>query len=368
VSGVRLENISSSYADVSVLKNINLKIDEGNFLTILGASGSGKTTCLRIVAGLVRPSAGRVFIGNSDVTSTPPYRRDTGMVFQNYALFPHMTVAENVAYGLSVRGLPKADVYKQTQEALRLVHLDDLAKRYPKQLSGGQKQRVALARAVTIKPKVLLLDEPLGALDLKLREELQVEIRRVQQTLGITTLSVTHDQGEALSMSDKVVVMRDGQILQVDTPVALYEAPNSAFVARFIGRMNLLGARVESRDSAGNSYAITHSGAGAEKLAVVTARGEAFIPGENCLVVFRPEDARFGTQLANQIHALVERVTYHGNGWTITCAVPGGESISINLQPGGRVPEPKETVTVCWAAERCLLLKADKRPDGDASR
>jgi len=371
VSSVRLEGISNSYGNVSILKEVNLKIDEGNFVTILGASGSGKTTCLRIIAGFVKPTAGRVFIGNDDVTTVPPYRRNTGLVFQHYALFPHMTVAENIAYGLSVRRLPKLEVRKRIQEALHLVHLEDLAQRYPKQLSGGQKQRVALARAVVIKPKVLLLDEPLGALDLKLREELQTEIRKVQQALGITTLSVTHDQGEALSMSDRVVVMREGRILQVDTPKALYQVPNSVYVARFVGRMNLLGVTIAVCSEHGQRYAITHNGIGAEKLEVVGRQPADFSPGERCLVAFRPEDAHFGDDLPNRINAVVEKATYQGNGWKVDCTAPGGQSVLVALPAANPVPAPDERVVICWSAERCLLLKDDEefgRVTGGISR
>lgn len=360
MSGVRLEGISSSYGDVQVLKSIELTIEEGNLVTILGASGSGKTTCLRVIAGFVKPTAGRVFIGQVDVTAIPPHRRNTGIVFQHYALFPHLTVEENVAYGLSVRRLPKHEVWSRAQEALKLVRLEDLAQRYPKQLSGGQKQRVALARAVVIKPKVLLLDEPLGALDLKLREELQTEIRRVQQTLGITTLSVTHDQGEALSMSDQVVVMRDGRILQVDSPVRLYQAPTSVYVARFVGQMNLLRTIVSERDETFQRYKLTHAAMGAEKIEVFGHQSADFPPGSSCFVVFRPEDARFGPEFPNRISAKVEKITYQGDRWSVSCTIGDGNSISVALMIGSTVPVLKEAVTVSWPGHRCLLLNDDE--------
>src|SRR6185437_6482018 len=207
---VALRNVKKAYGPTVVVDNLSLEILDGEFLTLLGASGSGKTTCLRMVAGFVKPDAGTVLLGGSDATHVPPYRRSTGMVFQHYALFPHLTVGDNVAYGLRVRRLPKREIEARTREVLHLVRLEELRDRYPAQLSGGQKQRVALARAVAIRPAVLLLDEPLSALDRKLRGELQGEIRRIQQALRMTTLFVTHDQGEALSMSDRVAVMRRG--------------------------------------------------------------------------------------------------------------------------------------------------------------
>ena len=240
MAGVVLDEVHKVYGDTVAVRSVDLQVAPGEFVTLLGPSGCGKTTCLRMVAGFVEPTAGRIMMAGRDVTHVPPHRRDTGMVFQSYALFPHKTVAANVAFGMRVRGVSRSETDERTREALRLVRLEQLAHRYPSELSGGQKQRVALARAVVIRPQVLLLDEPLGALDLKLREELQVEIKRVQSTLGITTMFVTHDQGEALGMSDRVAVMRDGEIVQIDTPNELYERPNSKYVANFVGRTNLI--------------------------------------------------------------------------------------------------------------------------------
>ena len=354
---VRLEGISKNYADFAALRDINLEVGEGEFVTLLGASGSGKTTCLRTIAGFVQPSAGRVFIGGSDVTSVPPYLRNTGMVFQHFALFPHMSVRRNVAYGLAIRRLQKAEVEQRTLEALRLVHLADLAERYPQQLSGGQRQRVALARAVVIRPRVLLLDEPLGALDLKLREELQVEIKRVQQTLGITTLSVTHDQGEALSMSDRVIVMSGGRILQADTPQDLYQRPNSVYVANFVGRTNLLNGTVVERDSDGKRYrlALDH---GAVLVEVLGAQNGEFATGEKCLIAFRPEDALVGADLANRVAVIVDKATYRGSSWVLTCIGPGGESLYVSLPPSAAIPSQSSKTTVGWRPEACRLLKS----------
>jgi putative spermidine/putrescine transport system ATP-binding protein len=238
---VRLEGLGKSYGDVEVLKGIDLEVAEGEFFSMLGPSGSGKTTCLRIIAGLVDPSVGRVFLHGEDVTGLPPYRRDVNTVFQDYALFPHMNVGDNVAYGLMVERVGKAERRKRAAEALAMVRLEGYEQRKPTQLSGGQRQRVALARALVKRPRVLLLDEPLGALDLKLREQMQKELKAIQAEVGITFIFVTHDQAEALAMSDRIAVFNDGRIVQVAPPADLYENPADAFVAGFVGTSNLLG-------------------------------------------------------------------------------------------------------------------------------
>lgn len=357
---VRLEGIRKNFGNFVALRDVHLEVSEGEFVTILGASGSGKTTCLRTVAGFVQPNAGKVFIGGADVTSVPPYLRNTGMVFQHFALFPHMNVARNVSYGLTIRRIPKAEAEKRTLEALRLVHLEDFAHRYPQQLSGGQKQRVALARAVVIRPKVLLLDEPLGALDLKLREELQVEIKRVQQTLGITTLSVTHDQGEALSMSDRVVVMSEGRILQADTPTGLYQRPNSIYVANFVGRMNLLPVTVLERDSGGKRYTLTLD-KGENTIEVEGEQAYEFSPGEHCFVAFRPEDAQFREDLRNRVSATVDKVTYRGSSWVVSCIGSGERPVFVSVAPSADIPALNSKTTISWSAKSCRLLKAEEK-------
>jgi ABC-type Fe3+/spermidine/putrescine transport system ATPase subunit len=309
-----------------------------------------------MIAGFVPPTAGRIFIGDRDVTALPPYRRDTGMVFQQYALFPHLTIAENVAYGLKVRRLPKRDVGQRVTEALQLVRMDHLADRRPSQISGGQKQRVALARAVVIRPQVLLLDEPLAALDLKLREELQVEIKRVQQAVGITTVFVTHDQGEALSLSDRVVVMSQGKILQVDAPGTLYQRPANKYVASFIGQMNFLdvtvheiaaeGARQPVRAPSGVSFNVGGSRPGTTK------------QDDKCVLAFRPEDARLGDEGGNRLQATVTKVTYVGNSWTLSCLGPHGETLTVLLHRNVAIPPVGAPVTVGWDPADCMLLEA----------
>src|SRR5213595_203276 len=237
---LKIQGVRKSYGQVVAVAGVDLVVDEGEFFTLLGPSGSGKTTLLRLIAGFERPDAGRIELGGRDVTSVPPYLRDTNTVFQDYALFPHMSVAENIAYGLRVKGVAKPARERRVHRALQMVRLEGLGLRRPNQLSGGQRQRVALARAVVNEPEVLLLDEPLGALDLKLRQEMQIELKQIQKDVGITFVYVTHDQEEALTMSDRVAVMANGQIVQVGSPVDVYERPASEFVAGFIGISNVL--------------------------------------------------------------------------------------------------------------------------------
>jgi putative spermidine/putrescine transport system ATP-binding protein len=239
-ASVRLNDVRKSYGSVVAVAGVDLEIADGEFFTLLGPSGSGKTTLLRMVAGFERPDSGSIELGGRDMTREPPYARDVNTVFQDYALFPHMTVAENVEYGLRVRKVAKGDRRKRAEEALEMVRLSGLGKRKPIQLSGGQRQRVALARAIVNRPQVLLLDEPLGALDLKLRQEMQIELKRIQQEVGITFIYVTHDQEEALTMSDRLAVVNQGRIEQLGAPAEVYERPVSEFVAGFIGTSNTI--------------------------------------------------------------------------------------------------------------------------------
>jgi putative spermidine/putrescine transport system ATP-binding protein len=243
-SAIRFVNVSRHFGEVKAVNNINLDIFAGEFFTMLGPSGSGKTTCLRMIAGFERPTAGNIYLYDTDVSNLPPYERDVNTVFQDYALFPHMTVGDNIAYGLMIKKVPKAEREKRAQEMLELVRLPGIGKRKPSQLSGGQRQRVALARALINKPGVLLLDEPLGALDLKLRQQMQVELKTIQKEVGITFIFVTHDQEEALTMSDRIAVFNHGQIEQVGSPAEVYEHPASAFVAGFVGVSNLVSGPV----------------------------------------------------------------------------------------------------------------------------
>jgi putative spermidine/putrescine transport system ATP-binding protein len=246
-AAVRLESVEKHYGDVVAVAGIDLEVRDGEFFSMLGPSGSGKTTTLRMIAGFELPTAGRILLHGADVTAIPPFDRDVNTVFQDYALFPHMTVGDNVAYGLVVRKVAKADRVSRVTEALRMVRLDGYEKRKPSQLSGGQRQRVALARALVNRPRVLLLDEPLGALDLKLREEMQIELKAIQQAVGITFIYVTHDQEEALTMSDRLAVFNQGRIEQIGAPAEVYERPVTRFVAGFVGTSNLLRGEAAER-------------------------------------------------------------------------------------------------------------------------
>lgn len=237
---IEFHNVSRLFGDVKAVDHVSLTINDGEFFTLLGPSGSGKTTCLRMIAGFEHPSAGQIKLYGQDVTNLPPYERDVNTVFQDYALFPHMTVGENIAYGLMIKKVPKTERERRTAEMLELVRLPGLQNRKPSQLSGGQQQRIALARALINRPRVLLLDEPLGALDLKLRQQMQVELKGIQHEVGITFIFVTHDQEEALTMSDRIAVFNQGKIEQIGSPAALYEHPTTRFVATFVGVSNVI--------------------------------------------------------------------------------------------------------------------------------
>jgi len=246
-SAVIFEGVCRYFGEVKAVDNVSLRVLDGEFFSMLGPSGSGKTTCLRLIAGFDRPTAGRILLYDQDVSKLPPYERDVNTVFQDYALFPHMTVGENIAYGLMIRKIPKAERKRRVEEMLDLVRLPDMALRKPSQLSGGQRQRVALARALINNPKVLLLDEPLGALDLKLRQQMQIELKTIQKRVGITFIYVTHDQEEALTMSDRIAVFNQGNVEQVGTPTDIYEHPATLFAAGFVGVSNLIQGDLAER-------------------------------------------------------------------------------------------------------------------------
>ena len=289
-SAVRLRGLRKAYGDVVAVDDVDLEIAQGEFFTLLGPSGSGKTTTLRLIAGFERPDAGTVELAGRDVSDVPPYARDVNTVFQDYALFPHMTVAENVAYGLRVKGVPRRDREARVEDVLRRMRLPDVGKRKPVQLSGGQRQRVALARALVNRPEVLLLDEPLGALDLKLRQEMQLFLKSLQQDLGITFVYVTHDQDEALTMSDRLAVFNNGRIEQLGAPAEVYERPRSAFVAGFVGTSNEL-----ERD--GRRYAIRPEKIHMSDAEAVPASGMHAEPGRIRDVVYAGMVTRFIVEL-----------------------------------------------------------------------
>jgi len=304
------EGVERAFGSVRALAGIDLTVSQGELLTILGPSGSGKTTLLKVIAGFETIDKGIISIDGHDITDVVPARRDIGMVFQNYALFPHMTVQDNVAFPLKMRRTPKRDLAERVGQALDLVALTGLAARFPAELSGGQQQRVALARAIVFNPKVLLLDEPFGALDRKLRETMQLEVRRLQQRLSLTTIFITHDQEEALIMSDRVAVMRDGRVQQVGRPDEVYARPANAFIADFVGESNLIVGRIE-RIAAGQALI-----AGADGHRLRAEVGQGFVEGEGVALLLRPEVPRPldpGHRADNVFHGRIAEVIYLGS-------------------------------------------------------
>jgi spermidine/putrescine ABC transporter ATP-binding subunit len=328
LSAVRLEGIAKSYGGVDAVKDVSLSVESGEFVTFLGPSGCGKTTTLRIIAGFVRPTRGRVSIAETDVTEVPPHLRQVGLVFQNYALFPHMTVAQNVAFGLRMRKVAEPERTQRVREALDLVRLGEFGARSPRQLSGGQQQRVALARALVIRPSVLLLDEPFGALDRQLRDHMRVELRALQQRLGISTVFVTHDQDEALSMSDRIVVMNGGRVEQIGVPAEVYEHPRTRFVATFMGRSNVLAAEVVASDPSGTRIRIGRLD--------LLAPPSGLAAGASVTALVRPERIALSVQATGGIAGRIAAISYLGasfeaevdaDGTTILVSVPNAERV-----------------------------------------
>ncbi len=335
VPAIRLTGLRKSYGQVVAVAGVDLEIAEGEFFTMLGPSGSGKTTLLRLIAGFERPDAGSVRLGGTDVTRDPPYARDVNTVFQDYALFPHMSVLENVEYGLRVRRVAKAERHRRAESALQMVRLTGLSGRKPIQLSGGQRQRVALARAIVNEPEVLLLDEPLGALDLKLRQEMQVELKRIQREVGITFIYVTHDQEEALTMSDRLAVFNQGVIEQVGTPIDVYEHPATEFVAGFIGISNLL-------ERGGQHFTVRP-----EKIRLL-ADGEQAPPGSH-VESGQIEDVVYLGMLTRYVIGLAE-------GGTLTAVQQNLDTGAARaLQSRGRA------VQVAWRADQTYEIHDDKQ-------
>ena len=333
VAAVRLSRITHRFGTFTALDDVSLDVLPGEFVTLLGQSGSGKSTLLRIVAGLTTPSEGRVFINGADVSSVPTQRRGVGFVFQNYALFPHLTVFENIAYPLRIRSMKAPEIKQRVSQALARVNLHDLGDRYAMQLSGGQQQRVAVARALVYEPAVLLMDEPLGALDRKLREHMQIELRQLQQDLRISCIYVTHDQEEALTMSDRIAVMQAGRIHQIGDPVTVYRHPVSSFVADFVGSTNLFECRVRKVFDDGAVLLTTEAGT---EFRVAGFRGAA--PEHACHVTIRPEFIRLGDTVPAEVSlaASVAKVTFVGNVIDVTCALDTGEVINVEISGNTR--------------------------------
>ena len=347
-----LRRLTKRFGDFVAVDDLSLDIAAGEFLTLLGASGSGKTTTLRMIAGFEPPTAGEILMGGAPIAALPPFKRDINTVFQHYALFPHMSVRENIAYGLRMRGVPTAEREERVTQALAMVQLGQLGARAPRQLSGGQQQRVALARALVNRPRVLLLDEPLGALDLKLRKEMQLELKHLQTGLGITFVYVTHDQEEALTMSDRIVLMRQGRIAQLGTPRDLYDRPASRYVADFIGETNLLPGTVV--ESGGGGATLQMDGYTLRGLSDVT-----IAPGTEAWLAVRPEAIDVAEGLppagANVVAGTVADAVYAGAAVRMHVTLTSGRRLVASV-PAGTAATSGATVTLTWSVEqgRCV--------------
>jgi len=355
---VRFVGIGKTYDGVSrVVDELHLDVERGEFLTLLGPSGSGKTTTLMLLAGFETPTAGEILLEGKPLSHVPPYQRNIGVVFQNYALFPHMSVAENIGFPLSVRGTPTPDIAKRVQRALDMVQLGGFGERRPAQLSGGQQQRVAVARALVFEPKLILMDEPLGALDKQLREQMQLEIRRLHQRLGVTMVYVTHDQAEALTMSDRIAVFHRGRIQQIDTPERMYESPRNAFVARFIGENNRLDGRLEACEGDRCTIRLATGGTPIDGMPVGPVKS-----GDPVTISLRPErvqigaaghtiDAHPGCRMAGSLQEII----YLGDHVRARVVLPGNEEFMVKrpISEAQALPRIGAAVDVFWAPEHC---------------
>lgn len=355
-----LHDVTKTFGDVKAVNRISLGVQQGEFLTLLGPSGSGKTTTLNMIAGFEIPTSGQILLKDRDITSVAPNNRGIGMVFQNYALFPHMTVFDNIAFPLRMRKVPRQEIRERTGEVLELVELPGFEKRYPNQLSGGQQQRIALARALVFRPDILLMDEPLGALDKKLRDHMKLEIKHLQESLNITVIYVTHDQEEALTMSDRIAIMNNGQIVQLDNPTELYEAPASLFVADFIGESNFLEGKVIEIE---NERACVEAKQG---LNVWVEKLPDLQPGEEATVAVRPEKIQIfpdQTQLpegiVNCFPGQVEEVIYVGEANVYRVTLQPDVVLKVKVQSAGTTGRYRrgDKVVVGWQVSHGLPLK-----------
>lgn len=360
-ASITLEHVTKSYGSHLAADDVSLDIGAGRFVTLLGPSGSGKTTLLMMIAGFVRPTKGSILSSGRDITNEPPERREFGMVFQGYALFPNMTVAENLAFPLKLRGVARETVEKEVRRMLDVVHLPGLGGRYPRELSGGQQQRVALARALIFNPKVLLLDESLSALDKKLRAGLQEELRDLHSRLGTTFVFVTHDQEEALSMSDEIVIVNRGRIVQRGAPKALYDRPDTRFVADFLGRANFIEGAVSSRSDGEVSY----SAGGLSLRHAGPAGGAAPQPNQPILLGLRPEKLRLASEAPdgteNAVPAEITLVTYEGADYHIRATTPLGSMQAVVASTGGSAnPARGDKVWLSWDQDAAVVLRDDR--------
>ncbi|CDX62014.1 polyamine transporter subunit; ATP-binding component of ABC superfamily [Mesorhizobium plurifarium] len=351
---VEFRNIDIAYGKFVAVRDFSLSIRKGSFVTLLGPSGCGKTTILRSIAGLVDISAGQIMIGGRRVDDVPIYKRNIGLVFQSYALFPHKTVFDNVAFGLKYRNVAKPEIKRKVSQALDMVRLPGSEKKLPSQLSGGQQQRIALARAIVFEPQVLLLDEPLSALDANMREEMRVEIKKIQKETGITAIFVTHDQEEALSMSDRIVVMNSGSAEQIGTPEEVYERPATAFVADFLGKANMLSGTVSRSD--GPTIVTLASG---QKVNVLPPK--PLTQGSAVTVVVRPQKLSVGGTNANRLPGRIVSASYLGGSAIYEVDIGGKTNIRANAVIDGRVLREGEAVELSFDPDDCVLLDEDGR-------
>lgn len=351
---VSIQHVEKWYGKNHVVKDMNLEIEEGEFLTLLGPSGCGKTTTLRMIAGFENTTEGIIEVQGERVDEKEPYQRDVNTVFQNYSLFPHMTVFDNVAYGPRIKKMPKDEIEAKVEEMLSLVQMTGYERRKPEALSGGQKQRVAIARALINNPRVLLLDEPLGALDLKLRKQMQIELKRLQKKLGITFVYVTHDQEEAMTMSDRIAVMKDGLILQIDEPMKIYDKPNCRFVADFIGENNIFDGLVEKVE--GTRITVkTASGR-------VTTYGEGFEVGEEICISVRPEYLQFSAQPVEgfEISGRVKDFIYMGTVVKTMVDLSDDKEVHASRFEQDKDISEGDLVYISWAEDKSVPIHLDK--------
>ena len=334
-----LDKLSKKFGDHTAVDSLSFSVEQGEFISLLGPSGCGKTTTLQMIAGFVDATSGAVTLEGRDLLKVKPAQRGLGIVFQSYALFPHMTAAENVAFGLEMQRVPQGERETRVKQTLHLVGLSAFAGRYPRKMSGGQQQRVALARALVIKPRILLLDEPLSNLDAKLREEMQIELRQIQRTIGTTTILVTHDQSEAMSLSDRIVVMNAGRAEQIARPHEAYEQPATSFVASFLGKTNVLGASLFRHGDA--TFAVIGDG----------RWPVAHVGAEKARVTVRPEKIGFGDSVSCSISGRIKMRVFQGNHWLYQVETTGGLVTVIRPNSGEAAPEEGTTVRVTWRAE-----------------
>ena len=356
---VQFENVTKRYGNFAAVDDLNLNIEAGKFVTLLGPSGCGKTTSLRMLGGFETPSSGRILLAGKDVTRLPPNKRNVNIVFQDYALFPHMNVARNIAFGLELQGHDAAHIHRRVLELLELVQLEDFAKRLPAELSGGQRQRVALMRALAPDPQVLLLDEPLSALDAKLRQQMQIELKSIQEKTGKTFMFVTHDQEEALTMSDQIVVMNNGKIEQMGDPYTLYGRPGSVFVANFLGETNLLRSTVLGNE--GDVAALSWNGI------AIKAEPGGLSPkaGDHLYVVLRPEAIHCSSTRPasdNQIKGKIRQRVFKGNHTSLRIEIGDGAFLSALVHPGDMANISGDEIWVGWKPENTTVI-----PDRHAS-